>query len=179
MPEPTDAFSDDVQYALKDIYGAAADDASSGAISFDHLDENAAKYAKERGAELIGTNANAWSVEQTTRDEVNRMLQTAMKEGWSPQKFAEQLEQAGLFGEVRAEVVARTEVAIAQNYGQSETYAEMGFTRVYVQDGDCDICREVDGKVASIAWIQENPVGHPSCVRSCSPVPDDEPIDLE
>ena len=179
MPEPTETFVDDAGYALQDIYGAAAKDANTGGISFDYLDEKAAKYAKERGAELIGTNENAWSVEQTTRDEVNRMLQTAMDEGWSPQKFADQLTQAGLFGEARAEVIARTEVAIAQNYGQSETYQEMGFSRVYIQDGDCDICQEVDGKVASIAWLQENPVGHPNCVRSCSPAPDDEPIDLE
>ncbi len=179
MPEPTGTFVEDVFAPLEMIYGAAAGEASGGALSFDHLDAKAAKYAKERGAELIGTNENAWSVDQTTRDETNRLLQEAMKEGLSPQEFARRLEESGLYGEARAEVIARTEVAIAQNYGQSETYAEMGFSRVYVQDGDCDICREVDGKVASIAWIQENPVGHPSCVRSCSPAPDDEPIELE
>lgn len=177
MPDLT--FIEDVGFALRDIYGAAAGDAADGGLSFDHLDSNAATYAKERGAELIGTKPNAWSVDQTTRDEVNKLLQEAMDEGLSPQAFAQRLEDAGLFGEARAEVVARTEVAIAQNYGQSETYAELGFDRVYVQDGDCDICREVDGKVASIAWIQENPVGHPNCVRSCSPAPSDEPIDLE
>lgn len=188
MPDPLDTFADEIGSALESIYGAAAHGAvvSGGGstfnglpISFDHLDANAAKYAKERGAELIGTNDNAWSVDQTTRDEVNRLLQEAMAEGLSPQEFAQRLEESGLFGEARAEVIARTEVAIAQNYGQSETYSALGFSRVYVQDGDCDICREVDGKVASIAWIQENPVGHPSCVRSCSPAPDDEPIDLE
>ena len=188
MPDPLDTFAEEVGGALESIYGAAAHGAvvtgggetfNTLPISFDHLDANAAKYARERGAELIGTNDNAWSVDQTTRDEVNRLLQDAMKEGLSPQEFANRLEESGLFGEARAEVIARTEVAIAQNYGQSETYAELGFSRVYVQDGDCDICREVDGKVASIAWIQENPVGHPSCVRSCSPAPDDEPIDLD
>lgn len=179
MPEPTDAFAEEVFESLGQIYGAAAGEASEGALSFDHLDANASKYARERGAELIGRNENAWSVDQTTRDETNKLLQEAMKEGLSPQEFAQRLEDSGLFSEARAEVIARTEVAIAQNYGQSETYAEMGFSRVYVQDGDCDICREVDGKVASIAWIQDNPVGHPNCVRSVSPAPDDEPIELE
>lgn len=179
MPEPTDVFVEEVLAPLGQIYGAAAGEASEGALSFDYLDANAAKYAKERGAELIGTKGNAWSIDKTTRDETNRLLQDAMKEGLSPQEFAQRLKDSGLFDEARAEVVARTEVAIAQNYGQSETYAEMGFSRVYVQDGDCDICREVDGKVASIAWIQENPVGHPNCVRSVSPAPDDEPIELE
>lgn len=178
MPDPLGTFGEEIAEALRVIYGSAAGDANTGGLSFDHLDKNAAQYAKDRGAELIGKNGGAWSIDATTRDEVNRLLQEAISDGLSPQKFADRLEQAGLFGEERAEVIARSEVAIAQNYGQSETYAELGFDRVWVQDGDCDICREVDGKVASIAWIQENPIGHPNCVRSCSPAPDDEPIEL-
>lgn len=177
MPDPLGTFAEEVFGALEGIYVTAAGEVNTGALSFEHLDENAARYARERGAELIGANDNAWSVDQTTRDEVNRLLQEAMREGWSPDEFARRLEDSGLFGEARAEVIARTEVAIAQNYGQSETYADLGFTRVYIQDGDCDICREFDGKVASIAWAQENPVAHPNCVRSFSPAPDDEPID--
>lgn len=164
MPEPTAAFVDDVFAPLEMIYAEAAGEAAGGAISFDHLDANAAKYAKERGGELIGTNDNAWSVEQTTRDEVNRMLQEAMKDGLSPQEFADRLEESGLFGEARAEVIARTEVAIAQNYGQGETYRELGFTHVNVQDGDCDICAEVDGQVWTIDEALENPVGHPNAI---------------
>ena len=170
MPEPLDTFAEEVYEPLEAIYGAAAGEANTGALSFDHLDANAAKYAKERGGELIGTNDNAWSVEQTTRDEVNRMLQEAMKDGLSPQEFADRLEESGLFGEARAEVIARTEVAIAHNYGQGETYRELGFTHVNVQDGDCDICAEVDGQVWTIEEFLENPVQHPNCVRSASPV---------
>ena len=175
MPDALDVFAEEVFAPLEMIYGAAAGEASGGALSFDHLDANAAKYARERGGELIGRNANAWSVEQTTRDEVRRLL----SESVDYPDFKKRLDESGLFGPDRSEVIGRTEPAIAQNYGQSETYSEMGFSRVYVQDGDCDECREVDGKVASIAWIQENPVGHPNCVRSCSPAPDDEPIELE
>lgn len=179
MADPSDVFVDGIADALRVVYGAAASDANIGGLSFDHLDANAAKYARERGAELIGRSSDAWSIDETTRQETNRLLQEAMAEGLSPQEFADRLEASGLFGEARAEMVARTEVAIAQNYGQSETYQALGFDRVYVQDGDCDICREVDGKVASIAWIQANPVGHPRCVRSCSPATEDEPIELD
>lgn len=179
MPEPTVAFVDEVFAPLEMIYAEAAGEAAGGAISFEHLDANAAKYAKERGGELIGQNEADWSVVKTRQDKANELLQEAMKEGWSPDEFGDRLRQTGLWSEADADVVARTEVAIAQNYGQSETYGEMGFSRVYVQDGDCDICREVDGKVASLAWIQNNPVAHPACVRSVSPAPDDEPIELE
>ncbi|HAM56877.1 MAG TPA: hypothetical protein DCQ64_16340 [Candidatus Rokubacteria bacterium] len=174
MAEPgPGTFVGGVDGALAEIYGAAAGDVNIGGLDFEYLDAKAKQYAKERGAELIGTKANAWSVEQTTRDEVNRLLQEAMEEGLSPQEFADRLEESGLFSETRAEVVARTEVAIAQNYGQSETYRELGFTHVYVQDGDCDICREVDGQIWTIEEALANPVAHPNCVRSFSPVPID------
>jgi hypothetical protein len=179
VPDPAATFADEVGSALEGIYSAASIDATGSGtgngldISFDYLDANAKKYAKERGAELIGTKDNAWSVEQTTRDEVNRLLQEAMDEGLSPQDFAKRLEESGLFSEARAEVIARTEVAIAQNYGQGETYRELGFTHVYIQDGDCDICREVDGQTWTIEEFLENPIQHPSCVRSASPVPID------
>lgn len=166
MADPLDTFVSDVEEALKVVYGGAAEDVNTGGLSFDYLDANAAKYARERGGELIGTNDNAWSVEQTTRDEVNRLLQEAMADGLSPQEFADRLEESGLFGATRAEVIARTEVAIAQNYGQGETYRELGFTHVYVQDGDCDICREVDGAVWTIEEALDNPVAHPNAIFS-------------
>lgn len=170
MADPLGTFADEIAGTLEVIYGTAAGQVNTGDLSFDYLDSNAAKYAKERGAELIGKNPNAWSVDQTTRDEVNRLLQEAMAEGLSPQDFAQRLEDSGLFGAERAEVIARTEVAIAQNYGQGETYRELGFTHVLVQDGDCDICGEVDGQTWTIEQALENPVAHPNCVRSFTPV---------
>ncbi len=189
MPDPAFEFIDDVMGALKTIYGAAGHDAVEG-ISFDFLDALAKKYGEERGAELIGMkkidgvwveNPNAeWAISKTTRDRTNELLQEAMSEGWSPQKFAERLDEAGLYGEARAEMIARTEVAIAQSKGQVETMKGAGYDRVYVYDSDYDDeCAAVDGKVASIAWAEANPVAHPQCVRSFSSAPEDEPIDLQ
>ncbi|MBL0220278.1 MAG: hypothetical protein IPQ07_41215 [Myxococcales bacterium] len=189
MPDPAVEFIDDVMGALKTIYGAAGQDAVNG-ISFDFLDPLAEKYGQERGAELVGmknvdgqwvSNPNAdWAISQTTRDRTNEMLQEAMSEGWSPQKFAERLEESGLYGDARAEMIARTEVAIAQSKGQIQTMREAGYDRVYVYDSDYDEeCAAVDGKVASIAWADANPVAHPSCVRSFSSAPEDEPIELD
>lgn len=179
MPTPADTFIDDAAGALQTVYSSAARDANTTGLSFDYLDANAAKYAKERGGELIGTGDNAWSVEQTTRDAANELIEQAVKEGWSGDELARRFDEAGLFSDERAETIARSEIAMAQNYGQCETYAAAGVTRLYVLDGDCDECKEVDGRVCSIAWSLENPIGHPNCVRSFIPAEEDDEIELD
>lgn len=189
MPDPSVSFIDDILGALRVVYGSAAKDADTG-IDFGFIDALAEKYGRERGAELIGMkwvdgelveNPNAeWAISHTTRDRTNELLQEAMSEGWSPQRFAERLEESGLYDESRAEMIARTEVAIAQNSGQIDTMREAGYDRVYVYDSDYDEeCAAVDGKVASLAWAAANPTAHPNCVRSFSSAPEDEPIELE
>lgn len=189
MSDPTVEFIEEVTGALKLLYGAAGKDAADqiGGISFDYIDEMAEKYGMERGGELVGMknvdgqwvpNPNAeWVIDETTRERTNELLQEAMSEGWSPQKFGEALRP--LYDEERADMIARTEVGIAQNYGQAETAAVAGFDRFYIFDGDCPECEEFDGRVASLAWVLDNPLQHPNCVRAVSPAPDDEEIDLE
>ncbi len=176
MPDPGVTFIDDVLGALRVVYGSAGKDADTG-IDFGFIDALAKKYGEERGGELIGMrkvdgvwveNPNAeWAISKTTRDRTNELLQEAMSEGWSPQRFAERLEESGLYDESRAEMIARTEVAIAQNAGQIDTMREAGYDRVYVYDSDYDEeCAAVDGKVASLAWASANPTAHPNAVFS-------------
>lgn len=182
MPDAAVTFIEDVRGALQAVYGAAGSDAATqlSGISFDYVDAQAVKYGEERGAELVGmknidgqwvTNPNAeWAISETTRERTNELLQQAIDEGWSPQRFAEALDESGLYGEARAEMIARTEVAIAQNYGQVETYRAAGVTEVYVYDGDeDDECREADGQVWTVDEALANPTGHPNCVRAFSP----------
>ena len=172
---------------LKAVFLLAAADAveetPGGVIDWDYLDEKAAEYATTRGAELVGMrvmpdgtlvpNPNPeWAISETTRDKVNDLLQRAMAEGWSPQTFADRLEETGVFNEARAEMIARTEVAIAQNRGQLATYKKEGFTHVLVYDGDYDPeCQEADGQTWSIEDAEANPLEHPNCVRAFSPAP--------
>lgn len=177
---------------LSTIFGASAEDTirtESLGLNWDWVDEGALRYARERAGELVGMkwdgtqwveNPNPqWAITETTRARVNELADEAVREGWSPQRLQEALEETGLFGEARAEMIARTEVAIAENKGQVETMKEAGFDRVYVYDGDCDECAEIDGKVASIEWASANPTQHPNCVRAFSGAPEDEPIDLQ
>ena len=179
---------------LRVIFGASAHDTIRSeqlGLNWDAVDANALRYARERAGELVGMkwdesagawveNPNPrWSITETTRARVNELTDEAVREGWSPQRLQDALEETGLFGEARAEMIARTEVAIAENSGQLRTMGEAGFDRVYVYDGDCDECAEVDGKVASLAWAEANPLQHPNCVRAFSGAPEDEPIELQ
>jgi len=164
-----DTFANDIENALKTVYGKAAKDANVTGLDFKYLDANAAKYAKERGAEMIGANDNEWSVAQTTRDAAREMLTKALGDGVSYQEFADRLEKAGLFADSRADTIARTEIGFAQNYGQCETYKAAGFVTVIVQDGDCDECREFDGAEWPVERALDEPLQHPNCVRSFIP----------
>lgn len=97
------------------------------------------------------------------------MLGKALDDGISYQEFADRLDAAGLFSDSRADTIARTEIGLAQNYGQGETYKAAGFVTVIVQDGDCDECIEFDGAEWPVDRALEEPLQHPNCVRSFIP----------
>jgi hypothetical protein len=76
----------------------------------------------------------------------------------------------GLFGEYRAELIARAETAMAANAGATDLYAGHGLTSFYVIDNpECPVCAPVAGTLQSLAWCRANPIGHPNCVRSFRP----------
>jgi SPP1 gp7 family putative phage head morphogenesis protein len=150
-------------------------------ISFDFLEPNAMAYGKERGAELIGKkfvggewidNPSAkWAIDDTTRDGARALLEQALKEGMSTQDFAARLEESGLFSEARAEMIARTETALAFNEGKLDSFKEADIDRVYVYDGDFDEeCTEANGQIWDLDEAEANPIQHPNCERDFRPL---------
>lgn len=74
------------------------------------------------------------------------------------------------YADWRADRIARTETAIAYNYGDLFGYHQSGVDSVIVNDGDQDPeCNAVDGTTKSLAWALDNPVAHPNCERAFSP----------
>lgn len=77
----------------------------------------------------------------------------------------------------RADRIARTETAIAYNHGTVLGYYQAGVTRVKVLDGDCDICKLIDGQEWPLDQALANPVEHPNCERQFAPLDEaGEPI---
>ncbi len=175
---------------LEDAYqegGMLAEDAGGLEEAFGITDEDARAYAEQRAAELVGMkrhadgslhdNPNArWSVAQTVRDEVRTKVSTAIKEGWSDKRLADELEGPSMW-EARAEMVARTETAIAVNRGALATYDGANVESVTVldgpgclEDGHDDSEAGVNGEIWSLERAAEFPVGHPHCRRDFAPV---------
>ena len=91
--------------------------------------------------------------------------------------LADAAEGSRAFDPARALTIARTEVATAYNHGSLLGYADNGSEHVLVSDGDGDDeCAEADGAVWTIDEALADPLAHPNCERSFSPIaPGDEP----
>jgi hypothetical protein len=96
---------------------------------FDVVNELAADWADARAAELVGmqidlqtgqwvTNPNPkWSITQTTRDDIHDQIVKALEDGLTPDELRDAIVNDTAFGEYRAEMIARTEVNMAQTNG--------------------------------------------------------------
>lgn len=150
-------------------------------------DPRALAYARDRAAELAGMrrlpdgrlvpNPSArWSLAETTRATLRDLVVDLLEAGtsWRDLKTAIEALPAftGLFGEYRAEMIARTEVALAANHGALDGYAAAGVDRVRVIDGaECgwrfhDDPDKADGTIRTVAEAREHPIAHPHCVRA-------------
>jgi len=186
---PAKEFAKDVTPALELIFRNSARQAAVDnglTIDWTFIDPEAKRYAAERGAEMVGMkwvngrlveNPNAaFVIDDTIRDGVRDMLAEALEEGWSFQEFSDHLEEAGLFGEARSTLIARTEMAIAMNVGRVSSYRMAGYEWVVVSDAaECggDEC-DVDGEVWTLEEAEEEPLGHPNCTRSFRPATKEE-----
>ena len=124
---------------LKEVASDAVAEASIQ-IGFDRekaltlANDRAVAWAEERGAELVGKkwvdgelvdNPNAeWAISESTRDMIASDITTAMEEGMSNDELAALLEDNYAFSEDRAEMIARTETAVADIQGNMELYNE-------------------------------------------------------
>ena len=73
----------------------------------------------------------------------------------------------------RANTIARTEIANAQNTGTIARYQASGVTRVMVRDGEEDeLCAEYNGTIQTMEWALANPTAHPNCTRAFAAIVD-------
>lgn len=147
----------------------------------------AIEYARNRASELVGMrrepdgrlvpNPSAkWAITPTTRDDLKRLVVNLMEtEGVSWRDLKSAIQKApefdSLFGEYRAEMVSRTEVALAVNTGEVGAYRAGGIQRVKVLDNaECPICGPFANTTQTVEWAAENSLGHPHCRRSWAPL---------
>lgn len=138
------------------------------------LDTKARDYSKRRGGELIKDLAG------TTREDMRALVSKALEEGMSADELAQAIEAMGAFGEARAEVIARTELAFAHVQGNVEGWKATGEVvgkRSILGDlhDYIDICDEA--AEAGVVDLDDNfvegadfPPYHPNCICDILPV---------
>lgn len=90
-------------------------------------------------------------INETTRDDVARIIAQGFDDGLSPAEVASLIEQSTAFDAARAELIARTETALAYNESALRSYEEFGVARVQAIDGDEDEeCAARNGQVFSL-----------------------------
>jgi SPP1 gp7 family putative phage head morphogenesis protein len=122
------------------VIGAVAEDGSKTALKM--LDVSAdtgpttTEWAQNRAAELIGKkwedgvlvdNPDAqWVITDSTRDMIQAFTADAIDSGMTTDELADALEESFAFSPARAEMIARTETALADSAGQMEGYIASG-----------------------------------------------------
>lgn len=139
-------------------------------------DDATAKLTARLGVRIKG-------ISDTTRQSVAEHIAIAKERGYSTAEIVRGVPgdgYAGLrnieaFSESRAQTIARTELATAENWGQVAGWRETGIVSgVRIIDGDQDdACAEANGSTWTLDEFEANPIAHPSCTRVGVPVVDD------
>lgn len=120
---------------------------------------------------LLNVGGKVDGILDTTRDSIARQVRDGIEAGDSPRELGDRIEAATAFGEARAETIARTETAVLLNEAAIESYREYGITHVLVDDGDDDeACAAANGQTWTLDEAEADPIAHPNCVRSFSPI---------
>lgn len=148
----------------------------------------AEEYARERAAELVGMkydlegnlveNPNAeWAISETTRDKIKRIVADAFEGETKISDISAKVQQAlvadeaGIFTDARAKMIAQTEVAHAQAGGVWEVWEKSGLIQTVrwtvSADEPCDICADNEDEEVEFGEEFESgdmmPPAHPNC----------------
>lgn len=135
---------------------------------FDKVNDRAVAYARARGGELVS------GLEESTREELGGIIADGLEENIGLDGIIDRLQNAYAFSEDRADLIARTEVAMANGNGSLEGMrlaraAGVKLKKLWLPDAEaCDECLE-NGDAGPIDLEDVFPTGddappaHPNC----------------
>lgn len=158
------------------------------------VNKDAVKWAKSHAAELVGMkwvddelvpNPDAkWRIDETTREGLNKLVTEAEQSGWSNDKLAKAISESYAFSDERAELIARTETANADVWGNMTAYERSGLIEskkwLVAQSDYCPVCEAngIDGVIAFDSPFASgvfHPPAHPNCRCDVVPVLKEKP----
>lgn len=118
------------------------------------------------------------SLDDTTKADVASLIRNILDEGsdLSPAAIGDAIvervrEKFDGYTDWRADRIARSETAIAYNFGNALGYKQAGVEKVRVIDGDDDEdCRKANGQIWTLEEALANPIAHPNCERDFAPI---------
>lgn len=145
---------------------------------FAQLNPKVEAFANQHSAELVGMkwvngelvdNPNPrWAITETTREQLKNTIAEAYQNNLSVDELGRQIADDYMFSKSRAEMIARTELARADSFGNIETWKECGVSyKQWLLGGEpCPDC-VANADVGIIAIDEEFPSGdipvHPNC----------------
>ena len=130
----------------------------------------AVEWARRRSGEMVK------QVSETTRQAVADLTAQALEEGWSNDALADALDSSDVFGEDRADRIARTETAMADVQGNLIGWQESGLVSgkewLVADANECDLCADLNGEIAPLdeEFPDGDPPLHPNCRCTVLPV---------
>jgi len=133
----------------------------------------AVKYAKKHGADLVK------HIDSSIRKDMRSVLELALKDGWSTDDFAKEIQKRYAFSNSRADTIARTEMAFADVEGNMAAYKKAGVEmKQWITAGDDLVSEEcaMNGAAGPIPMNANFPSGafqapeHPNCRCDIIPI---------
>ena len=144
----------------------------------DVLDRDAVDWVNEHAADLVT------QIEDTTRDQLRSTIRDALTEGWSKSELSDEVANSFAFSDVRSDMIAHTELAMAHSYGRVTVAKEAGAEKKkwllsadHDPNEDCYCSDAADAGWVAIddTFVDDDdydfPPGHPNCVFEGSFVP--------
>jgi len=146
----------------------------------EQVNGRATTWAKQRAASLITADGKGGELVDATRNLIRSTVEQAVNEGWSTKQLAKALREHYAFSPARAEVIARTELAMAESQGNLEAYIASGVVekKRWILDPDpCPVCiaNAAQGDIPLLQPFQGGVMTapqHPNCRCAIAPVID-------
>lgn len=149
---------------------------------FSEANTIARDYAHSRAAELVGMQYNAqgslianpdarWAISDTTREDLRNLIEAAFEQETPISQLAEDIRESAMFSEYRAQMIAATEVQMAQIGGSVEIWKASGMVETVIWQvsalGPCDECADNEDKEVELGKPfpsgDRYPPVHPFC----------------
>jgi hypothetical protein len=151
----------------------------------DRVNQRAVEYARERSAELVGKRVLAdgsiidnpdakWAIDETTRTMIRDTIAGGLEDNIGSDAIIEALESSYAFSPARAEMVSRTEIAMANSDSAMSSMREAADAGVNLQKAwilgpePCEVCQD-NAAAGNIDLDETFPSGddtvpaHPNC----------------